>query len=359
MFEQRRTTAILPMLSSLLGLSFCLWIALSPLFLTGADNAAECAATGCTLYKDISIAGISLWHIGTVAFASLAFLALRGHTKLGYTVSGYMLTGDIILLVLMAFTAPCTNCLIVAAFFGLTFWLFRYAETEQLSSPIGIIQSQVNHNPQGRSWLLTIWTLFFFTNCLALANERLEPWIIHGTDKAPMRIYFSPSCPSCREAVRTYAVSGTQIAFLPVAEDDADLYAIATLQEELVKGKNFFPAFRYATNESNVKKDLTFIDYLTLQWKLLRNKVRFYASGSTTLPLIQMHGMPKTVSTNSQSNAPLRQHNSGLLPSQQHHNMQSPSGTNMDSLAPVIPMGGALHFEGCSDDTAAAPCPTD
>ncbi|MFI3272681.1 MAG: hypothetical protein R3Y11_11375 [Pseudomonadota bacterium] len=335
MFEQRRTIAILPLMASLVGLGFCLWIALSPALDT---NAADCAATGCTLYKDISIAGISLWHIGAVAFAGLSFCALRGYAYVGYMASACMLAGDVVLLVLMAFTAPCTNCLGVAVLFAFTFWLFR--KENEFQSTASFVSSQNSPDvPRGHSYLLCIWGLFFFANGLAAINERMEPWIIHGAENAPMRIYFSLSCPSCREAIRTYAVSATSIAFLPVAEDDADLYAIATLQEELQSGKNFFPAFRYATNESTVKKELSLVEYTMLQWQLLRNKVRFYASGSTTLPLIQMHGMPK---------------NRAVTPS-----ASAVSSGNSVRPAGHIPMGTALHFEGCDEGPQAVPCPSE
>lgn len=335
MFEQRRTVAILPLIASLMGLGFCLWVALSPALDT---NAADCAATGCTLYKDISFAGISLWHIGAVSFAALGLCAIRGYASIAYMASGCMLAGDVLLLALMAFTAPCTNCLMVAALFALTFWLFRKENEYQNTTNTVLSQSANNDGPTGPSYLLCIWTLFFFANSLAAINERMEAWVIHGPDNAPMRIYFSPSCPSCREAIRTYATSGTTIAFLPVAEDDADLYAIATLQEELESGKNFFPAFRYATNESNVKKDLSWGAYLELQWHLLRNKVRFYASGSTTLPLIQMHGMPKSKAVGGTSSIN--------------------TGTNSKSNS-YLPMGTALQFEGCGEGPQAPPCPAD
>ncbi len=353
MFEQRRTVAILPLIASLLGLGFCLWVALSSHLDT---NAADCVATGCTLYKDISIAGVSLWHMGAVAFAGLSLCAVRGYVTVGYIAAACMVVGDIILLALMAFTAPCTNCLMVAALFALTFWLFRRDYAFQSTMTV-VASSTTNDAPVGRSYVLCVWTLFFFANGLALANENIEPWIIHGPDNAPMRIYFSPSCPSCREAIRTYAVSGTTIAFLPVAEDDDDLYAIATLQKELKNGKNFFPAFRFATNDSNIEKDLPLSEYLTLQWQLLRNKVRFYASGSSTLPLIQMHGMPKRAPQTVQSPQAAIQHGTqqGLEPS----GIMMPAASSQSPIETVLPMDSTLHFEGCSEDPKAKPCPTE
>lgn len=186
MFEPRRTMAILPLIASLAGLSFCLWIALSPALET---NAADCAATGCTLYKDISIAGVTLWHIGAVAFAGLSFCAIRGFANMGYMAAACMLAGDIALLALMAFTAPCTNCLMVAALFAITFWLFRKESEFQNTTNAVMSQSADNNGPSGRSYLLFVWMLFFFANGLAAMNERMEPWIIHGSENALMRIY--------------------------------------------------------------------------------------------------------------------------------------------------------------------------
>lgn len=321
MFVQRQSIAILPLSSSLAGILFCLWVALS-------SSEADCLATGCALYKDIAIAGISLWYVGAVAFAFLFLCALLRKNSLAYFCVSCMLIADIALLALMAFTAPCTNCLIVAALFACTFLFFR-----QSVKKIDTASHSNDAGPFHISWIFCIWGLFFFSNGLALVNEQMEAWIIHGRPDAPMRIYFSPSCPSCRQAISTFAPLDAQVAFLPVAEDEADVYAIATIKNQLAKGESFFIAFRHATQINTAQPDLSFADYIELQWHLLRNKVRFYASDSPVLPLIQMHGMPKG-------------------------NIISPS-QHSAHFSTTVPLTGTLQFEGCSEAPDAIPCPTE
>ena len=100
-----------------LAAGFCIWSALG-------NEVNLCVTSGCALFQDTSIAGISLWWAGGITFAALAAAALMGAAQLGMVLAGFALLGDIGLLLLMAVTAPCVSCLIVA-FTGCCFASFR------------------------------------------------------------------------------------------------------------------------------------------------------------------------------------------------------------------------------------------
>ena len=135
-----------PLALALLGMAFCLWSAFG-------NDINFCVTAGCSLYQDFSIGGVSLWWLGMTAFAGLFLLALVGASAWGVVFSALALTGDIALLLLMVFTAPCISCLVVAVFFALSFCAFRraYADEER-------------RGPQRHSLLLLIWMALFLVN---------------------------------------------------------------------------------------------------------------------------------------------------------------------------------------------------
>ncbi len=98
---------------ALLGAAFCAWSALG-------NEVNLCVTAGCSLYQDTALAGISLWWLGAGAFAVLSFLALLGLAHWGRILAALTLAGDVALLLVMALTAPCVSCLIVAIFFALS-----------------------------------------------------------------------------------------------------------------------------------------------------------------------------------------------------------------------------------------------
>lgn len=308
---QRRSSSPLgiPLFVCLAGFSFATWVAF-------ADAQETCLSTGCLLFSDVSYAGISLWHVGMVAFTVLTLAAISGRAGLGLALSGLFLIGDVALLGLMAFTAPCANCLAIAAFFAAGYAAFRAAN----ASP---------REPLGFSWLLLFWSLLFSSNIIALAEDRFDPWILQGSPDASVRIYFSPSCPACREAIMTLLPSAKDVAFIPVAENDDDLNAIAVMQGQIAEGSTFFLAYRRATEATpRPVALLSPTQEASLRFRLLRNKAHVFAAGSDRLPLIQTHGLP-------------------TLPG-----VPKRSATT-DQALPLLP----LEFEGCTGQPSAAPCP--
>ena len=204
--------------AALLGMLFCIWTALG-------NEVAFCVTAGCSLYQDLVIGGLSMWWIGTAAFGVLACLALLGAVPAGHFLAGLTLLGDIFLLLLMALTSPCVSCLVVACFFALTYWLFRRALHRD------------DRRPQERSLLLCAWLVLFVVNAGQVVRMQGEVWSIsENSDQATVRMFFSPSCSACREGIGILSGS-VDVAFCPVAENDADVARVERMLLLLEEGK--------------------------------------------------------------------------------------------------------------------------
>lgn len=260
-----------PLLIALLGAAFCVWSAYG--------NALNvCFTTGCSLYQDVTLAGISLWWGGVGAFALLGLLAMTGRLWLGIFVAGLCLFVDVLLLLLMMLTAPCVACLVVALPFALCYLTFR-----QIAARRDV--------RVGRSVLLYIWSVLFIINIGAVIRAETGTWAMHGPQDATVRVYFSPSCKPCRETVT--ALSGRpNVAFYPVAENDADIGSILAMKLALNKGVTMGEAL--SAKPVILKSFLSHgtPDMLMLRFHLLCNKAHVLASGSQSLPFVEYQGMP-------------------------------------------------------------------
>lgn len=266
-----------PFFVALLGVAFCFWSA-------RGNDVNFCVTTGCSLYQDFRVAGLSLWWIGTGAFSLLAVIALPGLAGLGRALAALCLLGDVCLLLLMALTAPCVNCMGVACFFAAVYALYRRAS--QPAAP------QKNAPVSNWSWLLCVWGVLFVVNLALVARSWLDIWpILDESGQARQRVFFSPSCPHCVKSVD--ALSGNvEVAFYPVAENDADLFKIANMERLLNEGQNIAEAL----GQSLEIEDGGFFaslrpDLMLLKFRLLRNKAHVLAA-SPGVPFFEFLGAP-------------------------------------------------------------------
>ena len=266
-----------PLLFALLGALFC--------FLIVQGNELNfCTTEGCNLYHDMTVAGISMWWIGLASFAVLACLALLAPPAFGRFVSGLMLFGDCGLLTLMSITAPCVNCLMVAVLFALTYRAFRKA------------QAQAHAKTLHTSLLLCLWGILFCINAGTVVRSELGSWAISGNEDARVHLYFSPSCPHCRDALQFYAGS-VETAFYPIKDDADDIYRIHAMEQALAQGLNIEEALRAAQNAQKWESWLHLHpQILLLNLRLLRNKAHVFLAGSHGVPFLEYHGLPSLVS---------------------------------------------------------------
>lgn len=284
------------LLLALAAAAFCVWSALG-------NEVNLCVTAGCSLYQDSTVAGISLWWIGTGIFAALCFLALLGAARWGRALAALALAGDVALLLVMALTAPCISCLVVAVFFVLVYMSFRQAATARSRS-----------GKAGRSLLVLAWSLLFIINLGAVARSQANVWpITDNHDNATVRMFFSPSCSSCREGVAI--LSGhVDVAFYPLAENDADVHRVAQMIRLLDQGDSMAEAIS-RSQDVTVPSGLGSWspDMIWLRFRMLRNKAHVFMSGSQTVPFFEYHGLPSML-VKQTKNAGSRAPGSSALP---------------------------------------------
>ncbi len=271
-----------PLFVALAGALFCFWTTLG-------NELTLCVTTGCALYQDVTLGGVSLWYYGMGVFMLLSVLAVSGSGAVGLLLSGLCLLGDIGLLLLMAVTAPCFSCLTVAVFFALTYAAFRYDLRPR--------EDRAAERPTGISWLLCLWALVWLVNVSSVMRAQIGPWALQGDmEKAGIHIYFSPSCSSCQKALKMLS-GNIEAAFYPVAEKDEDVAAVARMAVLRRQGKTLYQAVQQTQQE-----DLSLPFWkqwlpsmVLLRFRMLRNKAHVFIAGGKAVPFFEYRGLPAHV----------------------------------------------------------------
>ncbi|MDL2207423.1 hypothetical protein LJB82_01710 [Desulfovibrio sp. OttesenSCG-928-M16] len=271
MRSNAKSTLWLTLFFALLGLAWCGYMA----FPTATPP--PCATSGCALFRDTKFAGLSLWAVGGAYFFLLAVICLRGNRHLARFLAFLALLFDALLLLIMYLTAPCFDCLVAAIFIGLCYITLR-------NGGDGWFQEKT-----GPSVLLPIWFGLFLGNAMLAGNEMLPMHSIDGKEKSDVRIFFSPSCPSCREALLAF---GDKATLYPVLEGAGDLSSIIKLETYLAAKMPMSEALSRSLDPAQTVPELSFVASLVLDLQLLRNKAALMRQGFRALPLIQINGMP-------------------------------------------------------------------
>lgn len=274
MRSQARSTPWTTLFFALLGLAWCGYVAFP------TTTPLPCSTSGCALFRDSKVAGLSLWWVGGAYFFLLAVICLRGNRQLARMLAGLALFLDALLLVIMFLTAPCFDCLIVAVFMGLCYFSLRPS-----AHPDGwFTGSEPSH-----SLLLPVWFGLLLGNAVLATNEQLPLYNMGNQQGKELSVYFSPSCPACREALVSL---GQNAALYPVEESAADLDSIILLRALLNARVPMQDALRRCLDPAEQVPELPFYEKGLLQMQLLRNKASLMRQGFRALPLIQVNGMP-------------------------------------------------------------------
>ncbi len=260
-----------PLLLSVLGVAFCAWNALG-------NNVDICVSAGCELSDSMTLGGVSLWWYGAVGFCILVVASLSGRPWLGVAAAGLCVILDIFLLALMLTTVPCLSCLVVGLVFVLVYVAFRHAGK-------GL-------DPIPRSILVLVWLAFFIANVGVIVQTLPSSWAIYGAKDPKISVYFSPSCPACRTAV-TALSSNKDVAFYPVMEKKEDFDSITSMLSNIQKGDNIVTALEKADKDKN--NGLGFFENIYVHFYLMRNQSKVLMSGSSVIPFIEYHGLPKAL----------------------------------------------------------------
>lgn len=281
MRKSSRPFPLVPAVVSLAGLFFCLWV-----FLTGGDSL--CLTSGCLLFQDFRLAGVSLWHGGITLFSLLLVLALMRFVHAALLCAGAALVADTALLAVMLFTAPCVNCLLVALFIALSFLAFR--------------REMPDGSCRERSGLVLVWSVTFLFNLSGVIRDLAEPWTpVPAREQAAVQIYFSPSCRACQVLLEN-ADKLADARWYPVSEDTRDILVIAVMTEKLTQGLPLRRAVEEAQKtvpspadfekSSLARAELLRPDMLLLQFRLWKNHAHVLSAGSDRLPFVEFLGLP-------------------------------------------------------------------
>lgn len=276
MRSQKSSIPWLTLLFALMGLAWCGYVAFP------TTTPPPCATSGCALFRDTRFAGVSLWWVGGLYFFALSVVCLRGNRLLARLFAMLALFLDALLLLIMFLTAPCFDCLVVALFFGLGYY-----------SLLGSPDSWFSGEPRP-SLLLPLWFGLFLGNCVLAANEMLPTYSLGSQKTADVRLYFSPSCPACREAVKSV---GDKAVLYPVLEGEGDFDAILRFEALLERGLPVQEAFTQSLDPLAETPQPLLRERLLIAAQLLRNKASLLRQGFRALPLIQVNGMPGHRST--------------------------------------------------------------
>ncbi|NLC70743.1 MAG: hypothetical protein GX751_05225 [Desulfuromonadaceae bacterium] len=265
-----RRYVLTAILVSLIGLAFCL----ANLF--GAD--LFCTTEGCALYHGYRIFGLNLYAVGAAGFLATAILlifSLRHAVGplLMLVVAGGLLIETALVIYQYLFWV-CSSCLVAALLFGLVALLALLAFPALRKGPLFILGG--------------LWLLFTVYVSLAVAKETLfQPWALFG-GQGPVQVYFSPTCPSCREvvvAILDRYPDTSRVAFIPVSkgtEDDRRLAAALPLLDRPGGAGGVLRQLFEPLREDIEPAELSLGD----RFRLWSNKVCLASRGFTTIPQI-------------------------------------------------------------------------
>ena len=169
-----------------------------------------------------------------------------------------------------------------------------------------------------RSRLLAVWLLCLSAALVLTVKELSAPAPWHGPEDAPVRIYFSPHCPACMQAVEAAAASPLPVAYYPVATSLDEVKIILAMEEDLARGVPLADSLRKFRADPPRELTLSVRAFSTL-WQILRNRADVLSLGKGSVPLILVNGVPqwgaKAPATPAPANTPAALTPPNILPS--------------------------------------------
>jgi len=239
-------------------------------------NSFFCFSSGCSIYKSYSLFGLSFYWYGLLAFISIGFL-LKFKPKFLKCAILILLGLDLLFLLYQMFFLPCSSCLVVALlFFGL--FINNYTKTEFKQSGIP-------------KYVLVSFVMLAFFNVGSIAKEKIEPWPIYGNNQAKTKLFFSPTCESCKKMLVNVVKKSkgpNDIALYPIAKNKKDFRLTSLLKCELETGGNVNEAINKCLNikEENIMHKFNFYDHIKLKMYVFFNKSHLLNMGKKHVPVL-------------------------------------------------------------------------
>jgi hypothetical protein len=236
-----------------------------------ADITLPCQTSGCGLYAGITVAGLSPYVLGASGFAAilLCWTFFRNNPGSQFLFRWLLMAGVLISSAFLFYQIlywPCTTCLIVAAAMGLTAAAAR--------STIPTCRTKV------MSAILMLWLVLFIPAMVAAAKEAiLIPTPLYGSAQAPVKIFFSPTCPACQRVVSEALGNPSlkdNLALIPIAKDREDLNRFAhhfTFETEV---EELFRPLETNPPPMGMRQ----------RWQLARNQMVLASMGATSVPVV-------------------------------------------------------------------------
>lgn len=279
MFARHRSQfiPIAGLVSAVIGFTYSL------LMSVGVAQETFCLNSGCAIVQDFRVFGISPWWAASVFFALIAILCFVRFRRAARILAMFFLAGDCLFLLLMLFIAPCSSCLIGAVII-FSCWVSLRTNAYSLIVARRIMAGALS----------AVWLILFMLNLGYAANEAVPTWKIveSSAEGNKISIYFSPSCPACREAVKLFA---GRASFYPVAERQDDYPVIADLYN---RTKNGIPLSKALDAIITEQKSNTYTAPEESFWRSMFNKIRIMRNQSSamhygnSLPIIIFEGLP-------------------------------------------------------------------
>ncbi len=271
---------VLGLILSIIGLVYVLVMSVN------AGREALCLTSGCTVVSDFKIFGISPWWAAALIFAAITVMCVLRMRLFAKVLASAFLFGDCIFLIIMFFIAPCTNCLGAALIIFAT-WAALRLDRGTFVMPRRILAGTLGG----------LWAVLFILN-LGYAISELPPtWGLQAQNGAEKKIsiFFSPSCPACREAVNAFSDNAV---FYPVAENEADYAAIADMTKHMQEGLSPSAALDATlaaqAGGDYIPPDLSLWQHADIKMKVMRNQAQVLRMGGDVLPVIVFKGLPQS-----------------------------------------------------------------
>jgi hypothetical protein len=222
--------------------------------------------------KKFSVAGINMYWVGALFFATCFSLSIFKKYKLLGSLAFTAIIIDSILLLILLVLLPCTSCLFVGAIiFGISTVL--YFQNIITCNKIKIVGS--------------LWIIFFAINLVFVGKSFVQPWAIYGNNNAEVKIYFSPTCESCKKTViEAIESSPSNIALYPIAKNEKDYDLVNILACNIQKNHNPKECIENCLQDESQVKDHNTFDSLMLTFNLFKNKLALLSMNVTEVPLV-------------------------------------------------------------------------
>ncbi len=261
---------------SLFGLAFSAYNVFS-----SSDNSCI-ALANCELFIDFTVLGISLWWFGIIFFFITLIFALFGLVQFGKCFSGLGVVLDIFLLSIMLISAPCSNCLIEGTLIVLVYMAF-YWDSRNKKVPTKIPSP----------FFVFPWLIMLIMVLGDVFTSYTKPWPLTGDPNAQIRVYFSTNCSACATLIDAQGDSDN-ILWLPVQEEENDVFNIRYMEEQMQAGLTFKEAYQKLKTEkpsANIY-DIFSFKHWNIQLQLWKNSAYVMKSNKNTIPLVEFHGLP-------------------------------------------------------------------